>query len=403
MKKLAKTLNKIFSDKTFLEDMSKNCSSINEIQFIMGEILTYYISTRDTKTYSYQDLHRLAYHNKFEPKNMKRKESVQEALVRNIIDEGVVTHSFNGFNLSQIKKNGLGSDKNYDSVLGAELAKLEQDLGTSEYVEQQTNGISEIYYTSPRANSIYYAMQQSPERLFHGPLNQGKKPLPVLVGEKKEDYYLRVAIDKINKNYRLEEQPPIIENARKVITKLCSQRPQIALIPITSKKYTLNANLAVIHEETKTLREYLDHQADGDMARWATSTFFSDCLGGNHHSNCSNLVSTGVKVPASKLEFVSIPDSFEILQIMARQKGMQPGEKFDLYSLEKVEEKEIQEEQSATSTTTIEKVDEVELNKEKEEPVQKQEPIKKELPTTTTLQDKSSQTSYTYEDDGPVL
>ena len=184
MKKLAKTLNKIFTDKTFMEDMAKNCSSLHHMQYDMGQILTYYISTRDTKTYSYEELCALAYQRP-EPKNIKRKESVEEALVRNIIDEGFVTHSFNGFNLERIKKNGLGSNKNYDSVLEAELAKLEKDLGISEYVEKQTNSVSEIYYTSPGANSIYYAMQQSPERLFHGPLNQGKNPLPVLVGEKK--------------------------------------------------------------------------------------------------------------------------------------------------------------------------------------------------------------------------
>ena len=400
MKKLAKTLNKIFTDKAFMEDMSKNCRSVWQMQSDMGQILTYYISTRDTKTYSYEELCGLAHQN-IEPKNIKRKESVQEALVRNIIDEGVVTHSFNGFHLARIKKNGLGSDKNYDSVLGAELAKLEKDLGTSEYVAQQTNGASEIYYTSPGANSIYYAMQQSPERLFHGPLNQGKNPLPVLVGEKKEDYYLRVAIDKINRNYRLEEQQPIIDNARKVITKLCSQRPQIALIPITSKKYILNANLAVMHGETKTLREYLDYQAGGDMAWWATRTFFSDCLGGAHSSNCSNLVSTGVKVPASELGFVSVPDSFEMLQIMARQKGLQPGEKFDLYSLEKVEEKEVEAEQTIEQVPVVEKVDEAELNKAKEETAQNNPTM--EPTTTIPKQHETTQTPHTYKDEGYTL
>ena len=73
MKKLAKTLNKIFTDKAFMEDMSKNCRSVHQMQSVMGQILTYYISTRDTKTYSYEELCGLAYHN-MEPKNMKRKE-----------------------------------------------------------------------------------------------------------------------------------------------------------------------------------------------------------------------------------------------------------------------------------------------------------------------------------------
>ena len=166
------------------------------------------------------------------------------------------------------------------------------------------------------------------------------------------------------------------------------------MIPITSKKYTLNANLAVMHGETKTLREYLDHQANGDMVCWATSTFFADCLGGNHPSNCSNLISTGVKVPASELEFVSIPDSFEMLQIIARQKGLQPGEKFDLYSLEKVEEKEVEAEQSIAQVPVVEKVDVAELNKAKEEIAQNNPTA----PSATPQQHKKTQTSYTYKD-----
>lgn len=383
MKKLAKILNKIFTDKKFMEDMSQKCEDIQQMQVVMGQILTYYISTRDPKIYSYEELSKLIYKAP-EPKNMKRKESAEEALVRNIIDEGVVAHSFNGYNLANIKKNGLGSDKNYDSTLGAELEKLEKDLGASKFVEGQTNSKSEIYYTSPGANSIYYAMQQSPERLFLGPLNQGKNPLPVLVGEKKEDYYLRVAIDKINKNYRLEEQQPIIDNAKKVITKLCSQRPQIALIPITSKKHELNANLAVMHGETKPLREYLDSQAEGNMVYWATYTFFSNRLGEADPNNCSNLVSTGVKVPASDLEFISIPDSFEMLQIMARQKGLQPGEKFDLYSLEKRVDKEEQNEETfddeKTKQSDLDKVqaevEKVQSELEKEELLKKQSTVK---------------------------
>ncbi len=372
MKKLAKTLNKVFTDKAFMEDMSKNCIGMHQIQHMMGDVLTYYISTRDTKTYTFEEMSKLLY-KKQEPKNKKFKESDEDALVRNIIDEGCVTHSFNGFNLSKIKKNGLGSEKNNDPTLGAELTKLEKDLGSSEYVQLQTTDPTEIYYSSPGANSIYYAMQQSPERLFNGPLKQDQNPLPVIVGEKKEDYYLRVAIDKINKNYRLEEQQPIIDNAKKVITQLCSQRPQIALIPINSKKYTLNANLATTNNgPTETLPEYLERQADGDMGFWAAHTFFSTCLGGCHPSNCSNLVSTGIKVPAKELEFVSIPDTFEMLQIKARQKGLKPGEKFHLYTLEKIEDKAL-EDQPDSPTPTIEHVDAATIQNIKDENTQNQQ------------------------------
>ena len=35
MKKLAKTLNKVFTDKAFMEDMSKNCIGMHQIMLII--------------------------------------------------------------------------------------------------------------------------------------------------------------------------------------------------------------------------------------------------------------------------------------------------------------------------------------------------------------------------------
>lgn len=378
MKKLAKTLNKIFNDPKFIKEMSENCTSVQQMQYQMGHIMSYYISTRDPKIHSYGDLVKLT-HQPPEPKNVKKKETNEDAYIRNTITEGAVTHSFNGFNLPKIKKNGLGSEKNYDKTLAEELSKLEKDLGCSEFVEKQTNGSSEIYYTTPGANSVYYAMQQSPERLFHGPLNQGNNPLPVIVGEKKEDYYMRVAIDKINRNYKLEDQKPILDNARKVITKLCSQRPQIALIPITSKKHELNASLAVEYGNKMPLSKYIEHQAGGNLKFWAPNFFFSDTLGGAYHNNCSNLVSTGVKVPANELGIFSVPDTFEIMQLKAKQNGLKPGEKFNLYTMEKVEENQEDLESQNLSEKLKEKVLENDLSKDDKQEIEKKPEEEKPL------------------------
>lgn len=349
MKKISKILNKIFNDKTFLQDLSKDCENITQIQYIMGQILSYYISTRDNKIYSYKNLRKLIWR-PFIPKNLKNNESNSEALTRNIIYEGFVTHSFNGYFLRKILKNGLGSRKNHDEKLEAELNKLEQDLGTSKFLKQQTNDSTEIYYTSPGANSIFYATNQSPERLFEGPLNQGSTPLPVVVGESKFNYYMRVIRKKIENVTDPKKKQSILENARNVITKLCSYPPQITLIPIFSKKYTLNANLATVKNKTLTLKEYLEREADGNMQDWAISTFFSDCLGANNPNNCSNLVSTGVKVPAKALQFIGVPDSFDLAQILAKNKGFLPGEKFDLHTLEKVVDSTDKEKTDETKT-----------------------------------------------------
>lgn len=369
-KKLVKTLNKVFADKKFIYDMVSNCENIDQMEYVMGKILAYLIETRDKKIYSYKDMQDILDKCEYEcpePKNKKKKESNGDALVRNIIDEGFVTHSFNGFNLEKVKKNGLGSDKIYDNELSNELAKLEKDLGVSDFLKEQTNESSEIYYTSPGANSIHYAMKQSPERLFQGPLHQDN-PLPIKVGETKKDYYMRVVASKINnKECSPEEKQAIMKNAENVITKFCSKRPQIALIPIDSKNYSLKANFAFDQEESVSLKDHLSQQANGNMESWATTRFFSHCLGGSGDNNCTNLVSTGVKIPASELGFVSVPDSFELLQIKAKQKGLKQGEKFDLISLEKVEEKEEKLDNSIENKPVIEKVSKMELEKTKEE------------------------------------
>lgn len=350
MKKLAKTLNQVFSDEKFLNNLAKSTTNVKQAQSFMGHVMTYYIATRDTTPHSYEDLKKLIYTEACRtPLNKQKNESDQEALKRNIIDEGVVTHSFNGFLTQKVKKNGLGEPTNFDKNLDARLIKLENDLGKSAYLKTQTNDASEIYYTSPGTNSIHYAMQQSPERLFLGPLKQ-KNPLPVIVGEKKEDYYTRVAIDKINKNYRIEEQQPIIDNAQKVINQLCSNKPQIALIPINMKNKSLNArNLP--EDEPKPLINYIKEQpyVDTDPMNF----FANECFGGSHPSNCSDLFSTGVKIPASEMEFINIPDSFDLSQIIAKQRGLKPGEKFDLKTLKKVEEIQEQPPETEINNKTL--------------------------------------------------
>lgn len=112
----------------------------------------------------------------------------------------------------------------------------------------------------------------------------------------------------------------------------------------------MNANLATVKNKTLTLKEYLEREADGNMQDWAISTFFSDCLGANNPNNCSNLVSTGVKVPAKALQFIGVPDSFDLAQILAKNKGFLPGEKFDLHTLEKVVDSTDKEKTDETKT-----------------------------------------------------
>lgn len=79
----------------------------------------------------------------------------------NVITNGYLTHSFNGYMLDYYKKNGIGTKLN-DPELTENFAVLEKYLGVSHYVARYAKTIPEFYVTSPGNNSIYYALMQSP-------------------------------------------------------------------------------------------------------------------------------------------------------------------------------------------------------------------------------------------------
>lgn len=159
-----------------------------------GKIIEFYISTGYDKVLSSEEIkEELENHASGLPTRANF-----DNYFDNVITNGYFTHSFNGYMLEHYQKNGIGS-KLDDTDLIESFNVLEKYIGISDYATRYAKTIPEFYITSPGNNSIYYALTQSPERLWHGPLSQKYDDYPVLpiVGETKSQYAMRIVKDKI--------------------------------------------------------------------------------------------------------------------------------------------------------------------------------------------------------------
>lgn len=355
--KIAKAVQKKINDKKFMNEVYKKAAATpygetESVMEILGTELAYQIATRG-KVKGNEGIKESIY----ELYPTITKNLTKEQQKKNILEDGFVTHSFNGGNLKSVKKNGLGSEKNFDEQVAKDMSILETYLGSSEYLKNQQNDSSELYYTSPGVKSIYYAAAQSPERLYLGPLKQDRNSaLPVQIGESKKDYMMRVVKSKIaDKGYTEEQAKEILQSAERVLTKFCTKRPVMALIPIKSKDYELQATHASFKNEAGgKLTTMIDETMKSDPI-----DFFSKNTHTAEINNFGNMV-TKTKIPARNLSFVEVPDLFEMNQEIAKARGMKKGDKMDYFTGKPYKEPVVKE----SSVTTVPPAD-IEVEKQK--------------------------------------
>lgn len=264
----------------------------------------------------------------------------------NVITNGYLTHSFNGYMLNHYKRNGIGA-KLDDPELTESFAVLEKYLGVSHYVARYAKTIPEFYVTSPGNNSIYYALMQSPERLWHGPLSQRDEENPVLpvVGETKSQYAMRIIEDKITKRNLSDEEADVVrKSARILFDKLCTTKPVIAFIPIRllMESYVLKSGIFYksldgypemdyVRETGKTLHDYLCKQKYFNAeTKQVDSTFFCKNFGGDwDRSELDDISVLGTIIPFDNVETIEFEDSFSVVQRMMKQWGVADGTPFD--------------------------------------------------------------------------
>ena len=338
-KLVSKTINSYLNRKEIREQLFKGAVSVNQVKDNIGEILKYYVLTRDTDTTL--DLKDVVGRSRaiqsggngyYKGDKFVEYSYDKDFVKENASSNGFVTHSFNSYIKNKVKRSGLRNGKTKDEKLSKDLEFLESKVGKSQYLEnQQASNPNEIYIAAPGQASVHYATNMNPERLYLGPLSQERESaLPIRVGESKKDYLMRVAHKKAIENCSPEDYDSVMKAYSRVIEKLANDTACIALIPMKSSRYDLKVAYSAGNPED---RKYTSPEVYySPMAH--TGLFLSNDFG-----NCGQLndgVTVGDTIPGSEIGIIDVLDEFTMKQILAREKGLKEGEYIDYFSGEKV-------------------------------------------------------------------
>lgn len=311
----------LLSNEKFLSELLQYSNNdIDYLCFLLGRIYKYYLISGDKNIYSnYQEIFEKldAIEGDFDFKNW-------------IFNEGIFTHSCNGSMVNLIRKNGLGSPLNQNEVLFDALDFLEKKLGiTGEYTKQQSGRRDEVYFTSPGATSFGYAFNFAPERLFLGILKQeDSEAVPVVCGENKKDYYRKVIYRKFENNLDLETK----KNIEIVLEGYFSNLNCIISFPVRDVLDSKNIYFETVEEgKALNLKDFINSNLT------FPSEFFTDNVGSNANSNnMDNFVMINIIINPKNLHFLSIPDRYDLMQLIAKNKGFCIGDEFDYFTFEKL-------------------------------------------------------------------
>lgn len=332
--------NKEFMKK--LLDYSGN--DIDNMCICLGDIMIYYALSNDSKLdYTIEEL-------------LSKRAEIGLFSIDEIKEKGFFTHSCNGNIIEMIRKNGLGSDLNFNEELYSSVSRLEQKLNTTgTYTKQQSGKKDEVYFTSAGATSFGYACNFAPERLFLGILRQEyDNSIPIRVGESKKDYYRKVIYQKFGENLTDD----IMKDIETVIDGYFSDSNYIVSFPVDEVISSDNIYFEFVGENKRINLE------DHIQANSGYIDFFTSRIGSNSNSNdMDNLVMINTVVPPEKLRFLRVPDRFDLIQLIALNKGLQQGEKIDYFTFDRVEEKSIQESETQIVEDITDKKEEAKKNK----------------------------------------
>ena len=256
-------LGEVLSDKSFIASLmqGENLYDSGKIEQRLGTVIKYYIATRDSHMgYTYEEI---------ESKYSKIKDSKLEPdteLYKNTVTHGFFTHSFNGYKKDRIMQYGLnymGNIKDEGTLAEVQgsramLQELESILGKSEFVHDK-HLPNEVFLSSPGNKTAYYACKNAPERLYLGPL-KGYEKEPMVVGETKQTYMLRVLTKKIQQKYPDTTSPEYMEAlklAKGVTEYFCSKPPAVAFLSTDQMKDMPVSTKIYEPDKSQSLEEHL--------------------------------------------------------------------------------------------------------------------------------------------------
>ena len=338
-KKVAKSINSYLKRKDIQDQLYTEAVNINQVKDYIGEIIKYYVLTRDTDiTLDLKDVvERSRAIQSLSDGYFKDDKFVEysydkEEVRQNATSNGFVTHSFNSYIKNKVKRYGLRNSKTRDEELSKDLEYLETKLGESVFLKnQEVSNPKEIYIAAPGQASVHYATNMNPERLYLGPLFQYRhSAIPIRIGENKKDYLMKVAYKKAKVNCPTEDFETVIESYRNVIDKLANPTACIALIPIESSKYDLKIAYSAGNPQE---RKYTSPE------RYYSSMATNGLFLSNEFGNCGQLndgVTVGETIPGTEIGIIELMDEFEMKQAFARKRGLKEGDYIDYFTGEEV-------------------------------------------------------------------
>lgn len=332
-------LGKVMNDRKFIESTFENkegqilFSKIFRVAIIekLATVLNYYLISDDNTTdYTFDDILK---------KYQNLIAGIDENKLKQIIESGYFTHSFNGSEKKYIEKYGF----DYISKLNDEELKelnemrkrldyLSKKYGENYYIEEarflrwkrniDEPSSEEFFFCTPGRDSIQYALEQSPERLFNGILRKNREPM--IVEESKKNYLIRCLKKKVNpEDYAIVEQ---------VINDYCSDSTYIALLDYEKMK-NIPTSVTVFDKNSshsvEEIVERLEPMGVSDYFPTRAQRPSMEFLKKHGSSYLSNMVTLVEFIPKAEYPMIRMPDIYEIMQMYAREKGLQAGQLFD--------------------------------------------------------------------------
>lgn len=343
--RITKLLNGIYNDSKFLSDIcSMSNNNYQAVLFALGDVLEYYITSRNTRTLTAEEMNvviglfkYIGTNKDYQVFNIKDNEEPISVLRRNILKDGYMTRSTNMCFLKRISKYGLGNELCIDKKLNKYLDYLEFIFGKSNYSVVDNMDYNQFCMSTPGANSFYHAGSNCPKRFFLGILGQSEQDiLPIKVGELKIDYYRRVLEHKLlNTNLNKKGFKRALKVGEKALKILCKTSPCIILIPINSDNYSLKV--------TKKRNDDYNVMPINDwiflkIMKENPMSFFSRDFG-DANDDLGNIIAFKTVIPFSELGIIKVLDRFEIMQIIAKNKKYKRGTEFSYLTGEIIEKK----------------------------------------------------------------
>ena len=300
-------------------------------------VFNYYILTRDkNKEYSFDEI-RKKYVEIIEKKDSLKKYK------ENIIDNGYITHSFNGNEKNFIEKYGfeyrdytynLGHLVNSGKISAEDAYKIKRRENLMKKMEEVTNTHNEYYtrpyevfFCMPGESTFEYAFKYSPEKIFNGPLKDIDEP--IIIGETKQNFMTRV----------LEKRISDKELSAEIAKEFCSKPSCIAMIKI-KELYNKSVYYASTLNEEISLKNELENEELNSIEDLLKSGYARRIHKSKHIFKGVRLLDMAVKkdsVSKDKISIVRIPDLFYLKQLYAKAQGVLEGEKIDYNTCERIQ------------------------------------------------------------------